>query len=124
MRTSPAPLAAALILAVMAAGRAAEIVTPSSVPITQTVVALGAGQDVILGSNRNRRYLCLLNIGTGLVTLGFDGAAVAGSGWALEGATADGHQGGSMCWESSTVAGSVVHAVSDTGSTVSVLEGH
>ena len=114
----------ALMIGLAAAAQAADIVAPSSVPITQTVVTLAAGSDAVLGANKSRRYLCLMNIGAGLVTLGFDEAAVTGSGWALEGASADGHQGGSMCWESAIVAGSVVHAISAAGSVLTVLEGH
>jgi hypothetical protein len=87
------------------------------------VVAAPAGSDTILGSSTSRRYLCLMNIGTGLVTLAFDQAAVAGSGWALEGATTSGHQGGSMCWDNAIVAASTVHAISAAGSTIAVLEG-
>ena len=124
MRSFTAALATALMLGLAPASRAAEIVSPSSVPITQSVVTLAAGSDAILGSNTGRRYLCLMNIGTDLRTLAFDQAAVAGSGWALEGAAAAGHQGGSMCWDGTSVAGSVVHAISTAGSTVVVLEGH
>jgi hypothetical protein len=123
MRLSQVALAAGLMLALAPAGRAAEIVAPSSVPIGQSVVALAAGSDAVLGSNAGRRYLCLMNLGTDLVTLGFDRTATAGSGWALEGAAAQGHQGGSMCWDGTTVASSVVHAVSAAGSTIVVLEG-
>jgi hypothetical protein len=122
MRSFTAAMAAALMLALPAA-RAAEIVSPSSVPISQSVVALAAGSDAIVGSSADRHYLCLMNIGTDLVTLAFDQPAVAGAGWALEGASADGHQGGSMCWDGTTVASSVVHAVSAAGSTIVVLEG-
>ncbi len=114
------------VLAMFAAApmaQAAEIVAPSSVPIKQTVVTLAAGTDATLGASTSRRYLCLMNIGTGLVTLAFDQAAVAGSGWALEGATTSGHQGGSMCWDNAIVAASTVHAISAAGSTIAVLEG-
>jgi hypothetical protein len=124
MRSFTAALATALMLELTPASHAAEIVAPSSVPVDQTVVTLAANTDAILGSRTGRRYLCLMNIGTDLVTLAFDQAAVAGSGWALEGAAAGGHQGGSMCWEGTSVAGSVVHAISAAGSTVAVLEGH
>ena len=123
MRLSRAALATALMLGLVPASRAAEIIAPSSVPIRQSVVTLAAGVDGILGSNTGRRYLCLMNIGTELVTLAFDQPAVAGAGWALEGAAVDGHQGGSMCWDGATVAASIVHAVSAVGSTVVVLEG-
>ena len=125
MRNLPAGLGLALTLTlgIVTTTRAAEVVTPSRLTMTQTVVTLAAGVDTTLGSNVGRRYLCLMNIGTGLVTLGFDRPAVADSGWPLEGAWALGHQGGSMCWESSVVTGSVVHAISADGSTVVVLEG-
>ncbi len=123
MRSPLAGLVAALLLGIAPVTQAAEVVTPTSLPITQTVVTLVAGADTILGSSNSRRYLCLMNIDTGLVTLAFDHPAVAGAGWAIEGATAPGHQGGSMCWESAIVAASEVHAISAAGSTVVVLEG-
>ena len=123
MRNFRAALAAAFICGHFPASRAAEVVIPSSMSISQAVLTLAAGTDAIVGSTKNRHYLCLMNIGTGLVTLGFDRAAVAGSGWALESATADGRQGGSMCWESVVVASSTVHAISAAGSTIVVLEG-
>jgi hypothetical protein len=123
MRRFTTALATALMLGLAPACRAADIVSPASVPISQSVVTLAAGSDAILGSTVDRRYLCLMNVGTDLVTLGFDAPAVAGSGWALEGASIDGHQGGSMCWDGTAVAGSAVHAISVSGSTVVVLEG-
>jgi hypothetical protein len=116
-------LALVLTLGIAPPLRAAEVVTPSRLSMTQSVVTLAAGVDTVLGSSASRRYLCLMNIGTGLVSLGFGRTAVADSGWALEGASADGHQGGSMCWEASVVMSSVVHAISAAGSTVVVLEG-
>jgi hypothetical protein len=123
MRKSGVRLAMPLIFGLATAAHAAEIIEPSNLPITQTVVTLLAGVDTVLGSNRSRRYLCLMNTGTGLANLGFDQTAVPGLGWALEGTTATGHQGGSMCWENAVVAGSSVHAISDSGTTVIVLEG-
>jgi hypothetical protein len=123
MRSFSAALAFALVLGTNPVARAADIVAPSSLPITQTVVTLAAGVDAILGTATSRRYLCLMNIGTGLVNLGFDAPAAASAGWALEGASDAGHQGGAMCWENSIVAAGVVHAISAAGSTVVVLEG-
>jgi hypothetical protein len=105
------------------AAQPAEIVAPSSLPLAQSVIAIPANTDTVLGSGISRRYLCLMNIGAGLVTLGFDQPAVAGSGWALESATTSGHQGGSMCWDGAAVAGNAVHAISAAGSTIVVLEG-
>ena len=69
MRIVTAATAFALSLAIAATAHAAEIVAPSGVPIAQSVVAAPAGSDTILGSSTSRRYLCLMNIGTGLVTL-------------------------------------------------------
>ena len=123
MRIFTAARACALTLAMAGAAQAAEIVAPTSLPLAQTVIALPANTDTVLGSSISRRYLCLMNIGTGLVTLGFDAAAVAGSGWALEGATTAGHQGGSMCWDGAIVVAGAVHAISAAGSTLVVLEG-
>jgi hypothetical protein len=123
MRSFTTALATALMLGLAPVSRAADIVSPASMPISQSVVALAAGTDAILGSSVGRRYLCLMNVGTDLVTLGFDSPAVAGSGWAIEGATVVGHQGGSMCWDGTAVAASVVHGISAAGSTVVVLEG-
>jgi hypothetical protein len=125
LRRHPAPLmvTAALTLALAPMAHGAEIGAPSNVPVKQTVVTLAASTDTTLGSSTSRRYLCLMNIGTGLLSLGFDQAAVAGSGWALEGVSVAGHQGGALCWESAIVAGSVVHAISAAGTTVVVMEG-
>src|SRR5260370_391693 len=122
MRFVPAALPAALVAGLGPMSRAAEILAPSSLPVTQSVVTLAGGTDTILGASTSRRYLCLMNIGTGLITLAFDQAAVSGAGWAMEPAGAAGHQGGAMCWESATVTASAVHAISAAGSTVGVLE--
>jgi len=122
MRIFLAAIAAASVCGIAAVAQAAEIVAPTSVPVTQAVVMLAPGVDTILGSGSSRRYLCLMNVGTGLGTLGFDQAVSSGSGWALEAAASAGHQGGAMCWESATVAASAVHAISAAGSTVIVLE--
>ena len=123
MRILTAGRALALTLALAPIAHSAEIVAPSNVPIKQTVVALASNTDTPLGSSTSRRYLCLMNIGAGLLSLNFDAAAVAASGWALAGVSVAGHQGGAMCWESAIVAGSVVHGISAAGTTVVVLEG-
>src|SRR3954465_7454862 len=123
MRILTAARVLVLTLALASEAQAAEIVAPTSLPLAQTVVAIPANTDTLLGSGISRRYLCLMNIGAGLVTLGFDQPAVAGSGWALEGTTTPGHQGGSMCWDSAIVAAGAVHAISAAGSTIVVLEG-
>jgi hypothetical protein len=123
MRIVSTARAFALTLAMAGAAQAAEIVAPTSLPLAQTVIAIPANTDTLLASGISRRYFCLMNIGTGLVTLAFDQAAAAGSGWALEGATVAGHQGGSMCWDGATVTAGAVHAISAAGSTVVVLEG-
>lgn len=118
----PAGLATALMLGLASTAHSAEIVAPAPASIAQTILTLAAATDTTIASAGSRRYLCVMNIGTGLVTLGFDQAAVAGSGWALTAAGQVGDQGGSMCWESATVSASAVHAISTAGSTVAVLE--
>jgi hypothetical protein len=123
MRISAAALAAVLAFVCPSLAPAAEVVAPSNGPLVQSVVTLEANTDTTIGNDKGRRYLCLMNIGTGLVTLGFDQTAVAGSGWALAPTTTSGGQGGSMCWEASFVTGNAVHVISAAGSIVVVLEG-
>ena len=77
MRNLPPGLAVLALLALAPFADGAEIVAPSNVPIKQTVVALAANTDTTLGSSTSRRYLCLMNIGAGLLSLGFDQAALA-----------------------------------------------
>ena len=97
---------------------------PTGMSIVQTVVTLTATVDAVLvAANPNRKYLALCNVNTGLVTLAFDKAAVAGSGWPLGEAGSAGDQGGAIVFESSGVTTQAVHGISTAGSTVVVLEG-
>jgi hypothetical protein len=120
-RIIPAFLAAAFIFGISGPAAKAE----PGVTIVQTVVPLSAGVDTrLVEANTHRRYLGFMNTGTGAATLAFGGtAAVNGSGWVIDQASAAGRQGGSMVWESSAIASGEVHAISQIGTTIVVLEG-
>lgn len=114
----------ALAAASLALVTAARADPPTTVLVTQTVQTLTAATDAALtGTGAGIRMLCVQNIGTGLVTLAFDGAATAGQGYALNAAAGAGQAGGSICWNGDTVPRSVVHAISTAGSVVAVLVG-
>lgn len=113
-----------LAAAVLALAWPARAEPPTSVLVTQTVDTLTAATDKALtGTGAGIRMLCIQNIGTGLVSLAFDTAAVAGSGYALNAAAGAGQAGGSICWSGETVPRNVVHAISTAGSAVAVLVG-
>lgn len=114
----------ALAVASLALVSAAHADPPTTVLVTQTVQTLTAATDAALtGTGAGIRMLCVQNIGTGLVTLAFDGAATAGQGYALNAAGGAGQAGGSICWSGDTVPRSVVHAISTAGSVIAVLVG-
>jgi hypothetical protein len=96
----------------------------NSVVLKQSVVTLTATVDnTIVAANPLRKYLAIVNIGTGLVTLAFDQAAVAGSGWPLAAAGGAGQQGGAIVFEASALPMNAIHAISTAGSSVVVIEG-
>lgn len=96
----------------------------NSVVLKQTVVSLTAATDTTLvAANPLRKYLAICNIGTGLVSLAFNVAAVAGQGWPLAEAASSGEQGGSFIFEASAVPMGEIHGISTAGSTVVVIEG-
>ena len=113
-------LGAALAVAFSSAAFAQTV----SLTITQNVVTLTAGTDSVIAPGSNaRRYLCLMNLGLGQVTLAFDTPAVAGNGWALDPpAATQGNQGGAQCFETG-IPRNVVHAISTAGAKVAVLTG-
>jgi hypothetical protein len=115
-------------LALAAVGLALALPTraepPTEVLVTQTVQTLTAATDAALtGTGPGNRMVCVMNIGTGLVSLNFGAAAVAGQGWALNAAGGAGQAGGSICWYGDTVPRSVIHAISTAGSTIVTLVG-
>lgn len=115
---------AGIVLAGLALAASARAEPPTEVAITQTAQTLTAATDAALtGTGAGIRMLCVQNIGTGLVTLNFGAAAVAGSGYALNAAAGAGQGGGERCWDSGTVPRNVVHAISAAGSVVAVLVG-
>lgn len=113
-----------LAAAGMALACAAHAEPPTAVMVTQTVQTLVAATDAALtGTGRGIRMLCVQNIGTGLVSLGFGAAATASQGYALNAAAGAGQAGGTVCWTGQTVPSDVVHAISTAGSTVVTLVG-
>jgi hypothetical protein len=94
---------------------------PNVITITQTVVALTAADAQIVAANPNRKYLAILNIGTGLATLGFGGVAVAGQGYPLSAASVAGDQGGGIIFESSGVSQQAIHGICAANVTTSVV---
>ena len=97
---------------------------PAGMSVVQTVVTLTATVDAtIVAANSNRKYLAIININTGLATLAFDTAAVAGQGWPLSAAASAGDQGGAVVFEASAITQQAVHAISTAGTTLVVLEG-
>jgi len=96
----------------------------AQIVISQTVVTLTPGADVIVAPARPRSYLAIMNIDRSDATLNFDKASVAGSGWILTAAYVSGAQGGGMTWGSGEgVPVNAVHAISTAGTRLVVLEG-
>ena len=89
----------------------------SQITYTQTVVALTATDGVVIAANAARKDLWLINIGTGLATLGFGAVAVAGQGYPLAAAGAVGDQGGG--WQGNTA--QAIHGICASGVTTSLL---
>lgn len=97
---------------------------PVGMQIRQTVVSVPANTDTLLvAANPMRKYLAIVNIGTGAGTWGFDQAAVVNSGYPLTAAAAAGAQGGGLVWEAGVVPLNAIHLISAAGTTVAVLEG-
>jgi len=95
------------------------------VTLAQSVVPVTATDTTLIGANPARKYLALANIGTGLVTLNFGAAAVAGHGFPLAPAALAGGQGGGLVFESSSITPQAIHAICGAGGTssVAVVEG-
>lgn len=114
-------------LSAMLAGDIPDRVQPvaqaNGLAIAQSVVAVTAVSGQKLAANPNRRYLLVENIGTGDATLNFGAAAILGQGKPLNGADANGRQGGAFGMEGTGVSVQAVHAVSALGTTLVILEG-
>lgn len=104
---------------------AALTIRPGALTITQTVVTLAAATNTqLLAANASRRYLLIVNIGTGDAWLAFGStAAVAATGYPLPAAAAAGGQGGGYSCDASTVPSGAIQAISTAGTTLVVLEG-
>jgi hypothetical protein len=91
---------------------------------TQTVVALTATVDAtLIAANPNRRFLALLTIGAGDVTLAFGQAAVVGQGWLLPAADASSKIGVPLRFTCEEAPLGAVHGISAVNTTVAVIEG-
>jgi hypothetical protein len=103
---------------------AVTIQLPQDITVTQTTVNVPAGAvDVqVLPENLNRQYLAVVNTGIGRVNLNFGVAAVVDTGMPLDAATVQGDPGGSFIMEN-RVSTQAIHAISQAGSTLVVLEG-
>lgn len=117
-------LLALLSLALASAGADAQT-RSASVLITQTIKTLTGTVDATLVTpDFGVKFLCLQNIGTGLVSLGFGAAVSAGAGWALNAAAGAGQAGGSICWDANAMPRGAIHGISAAGSSVAVLVGN
>lgn len=98
---------------------------PNWMTLTQTVVTLSANTDApLIAANKNRVFLAISNVGTGLCNLSFTAnAAVVGQGWPLGAAPASGDQGGALVFDGHAVPKGPVRGISQVGTTVVVLEG-
>jgi hypothetical protein len=98
---------------------------PHVITITTTIVPLTQADAQILPANPARKYLLIVNIGTGLATLGFGVAAVAGQGYPMPAASVAGDQGGGLERSGDGITQQAIHGVCAPGvtTTVCVLEG-
>lgn len=85
----------------------------------QTIYTLTAATSTqVAAASIGRRYLSIINIGaTNPASLGFEGVAVAGSGWPLAVA------GPPLTMQDNHTHAGAVHAISTAGTTIAVLEG-
>jgi hypothetical protein len=89
--------------------------------ITTTIVPLTSADNQIIPANANRKYLLIVNIGTGLATLGFGVAAVAGQGYPISAAPVAGDQGGGLERSGDGITQQAIHGICATGVTTSVV---
>jgi hypothetical protein len=103
---------------------AVTIQLPQDVNVTQSTVNVPPGaQDVqILPENLNRQYLAIINTGISRANLNFGVAAVVDVGVPLDAAAVQGDPGGSFIMEN-RVSTQAIHAISQAGTTLVVLEG-
>lgn len=98
--------------------------TQIGVVLTMTTMAIGAGANtVLIAANPYRKYLALMNTGTGRANLALaPNAAVLNAGWPLAAASAAGDAGGGLLFDDvRTTQGFNVWAA--TATTIVVLEG-
>lgn len=99
---------------------------PVGMSIVQTTVTLAANTvTTVIAGNPDRKYLAIMNIGTGRANLSFGGntTPVVDQGWPLAASATLGDQGGGLFFEASTVTHQRVSAISAAGTKIVVLEG-
>ena len=96
-------------------------IKPAAITITQTVVPLTQADNPIVAANPNRKYLAIINIGTGLASLGFGAVAVAGQGWPLSAASVAGDGGGGLERSGDGITLQAIHGICAIGVTTSVV---
>jgi len=107
-----------------ASSAAPSIIAPSAGSITTTQVSIGAGATGTVTANTARKYLSVVNTGTGPCRLIFGaGTPSANLGDPLGAAAAAGGQGGTRTFENSYVPSGAVSAFCSAASTLSVMEG-
>ncbi|HEV2570928.1 MAG TPA: hypothetical protein VGU72_04260 [Beijerinckiaceae bacterium] len=89
----------------------------------QKTITLAANTPTQISSKKNsRKYLGIINLGTGVVHLGVGVPAVVNAGWPLDPPVAFGGQGGGIVYEDGEIPSQEVNAVSATGATVIIQE--
>lgn len=99
---------------------------PVGMHITTTTVTVPANTaTTLIAGNSFRKYLAIMNIGTGRANLAFgaDQTPVANQGWPLAASATLGDMGGGIFFEANTVTHQRVSAISAAGTTIVVLEG-
>jgi hypothetical protein len=92
----------------------------STIGIRTVTLAAGTPVSVVASGNRLR---AIINIGTGLATLGTTSGVVAGNGIPLSAAAVAGDQGGGFTFDDLPSLQGDLYAVSATGTTLAVMEG-
>lgn len=88
-----------------------------------TVVDVTTSATLVAAANPTRRYLALINMGTGLANVGLDSSVTIGAGLPLAAAPAEGDQGGAYSWEGPPCPSGVIYAIGSAATKICVLEG-
>lgn len=89
----------------------------------QKTIALAANTPTQISSKKNsRKYLGIINLGTGTVHLGIGVLATVNSGWPLDPPLNFGGQGGGIIYEDGEIPSQEVNAISADGATIIIQE--